>query len=235
MILYAKWDPKTYTINYKVESGATITPTSFTKTYDKAITEDLAMPIKTGYTFDGWYTDNTFTTTYDKTNDDIYVEDKSSYYIYAKMSANVYNVSFDVGSSGATAPDPVTKTYGQARVEDLPLPTNIPAGYEFLGWYKDNTYNTQWTGKVANDDLTTINGDIVNIYAKWKTAVIFKSNGHGEAPQSKVISGSLTFNLPNMVAIGYTFDGWFENSDFTGIRITNTGPNIALPKVVYAK
>lgn len=43
--IYAKWTPKTYTIHYNA-NGGTVSPTSFTKTYETPYTENLAEPTK---------------------------------------------------------------------------------------------------------------------------------------------------------------------------------------------
>ena len=67
MTLFAKWTPKTYTINYNEGIGATVNPSSVTKTYGTAYKTDLLTQSETGYTFNGGYTTSSLTTAYEKT------------------------------------------------------------------------------------------------------------------------------------------------------------------------
>ena len=242
--IYAKWTAKTYTINYSVESGASVSPTSFTKTYGTAITTDLAVPTKTGYTFINWYKESTFTNVYDKSNDDIYVEGQTTpYNIYAKFNANEYTVDYDLVGIGATKPSTITKTYDSPLADGtLQDPTNIPAGYEFLGWFKSydsttGTYGAEWTG---SDDLTTGTTTQI-IYAKWKRAIVYNVLKNGvdigaTAVPSKEITGETTYNLPSTSATGYTFGGWYGEVGCTTFK-GNAGDPITVsdPTTFYAK
>ncbi len=240
--IHAKWIGKTYTIRYDA-NGGTVSPSTFDKVYGTAITTDLAVPTRTGYLFRGWYNDNTtFATLYDKTNDDIYSDIQTTYYVYAKWEPITYTVRFDIGTVPAASPSAITKTYEQARTADLPAPTSIPAGYEFLGWFKENTYAHQWTGKVATDDLTTTDGDTKTVYAKWKRAVVFSvlyngTNIGATVPTSIEITSPTTITLPNTTATGYTFGGWYREPELTNFVGMNGTAGIAVdsPTTFYAK
>ncbi|WEV63637.1 InlB B-repeat-containing protein [Bifidobacterium sp. ESL0732] len=131
-------------------------------------------PSKTGYRFDGWYTDDNYGTKFDFGGIAIN-EDKT---IYAKWT-RLYKVSFDLGS-GAMAGTGNASTVDQqvadgghaAKPSTNPAP---PTGYRFGGWYTDNTYATKF-----NFDDMAITAD-TTIYAKWvKTwQVVFDANGGG--------------------------------------------------------
>ena len=156
--IFAKWTPKDYTVNYYVGDGATISPTSFTKIFDMAITSELAVPTKTGYTFGGWYCDGLFTTPYDKTNDSIYREGTVTYNIYARWTANTYSIRFNLNAADANVANSIsdlTKAYGTNAT--LPTPTNVKQGYRFIGWYE----NAECTGTAydGTTDLSNVQGD----------------------------------------------------------------------------
>ena len=242
--IYAKWNPKTYTINYYAGDGATVSPTSFTKTYGTAITTDLAVPSKAGYTFDNWYKESTFDNLYDKSTDDIYDENKTTAYtIYAKFTPNQYTVDYNLVGVGATKPSPIPKTYGTPLAEGaLQAPTNIPSGYEFLGWFRsyDSTtgnYGTEWIGA---DDLTTGTTTQV-IYAKWKRAIVYNVLKNGvdigaTSVPSKEITGPTTYKLPNTTATGYIFGGWYREAACTNlVGAYDTEITVSDPTTFYAK
>ncbi|MDD4388825.1 MAG: InlB B-repeat-containing protein, partial [Bacilli bacterium] len=56
--LYAKWNPKDYTIIFETNGGSSILP--LTASYESAINEPV-LPTKEGYFFEGWYSDADFT------------------------------------------------------------------------------------------------------------------------------------------------------------------------------
>ncbi len=239
MKLIAKWAPTVYTINYDAGTGATVSPTSFTKTYGDPITTDLAVPTKPGYTFDNWYTDTTYTTAYNKTNDDIYVLGTSTYTIHAKFNPNQYTVDYDLGGVGATKPATITKTFDSPLAAGtLVNPTNIPDGYTFAGWYKESTYASEWTG---NDDLTN-DTTTQTIYARWKATITYDANGHGTAPSPvDVILGQNT-TLPSISNVtGFSFDttnSWYDGSDIstaTLVGAASTDYTVNEPKRLYAR
>ena len=242
--VFAKWTAKTYTINYIAGTGATVSPTSFTKTYGTAYASDLAVPTKTGYTFINWYKENTFANVYDKSNDDIYVEGQTTpYNIYAKFNANEYTVDYDLVGIGATKPSTITKTYDSPLASGaLKAPTNIPAGYEFLGWFRSydsstGTYGTEWTG---SDDLTS-GTTTQTVYAKWKRAVVYNVLMNGvdigaTAVPSKEITGETTYNLPSTSATGYVFGGWYGEAECTTFKGNAGDPiTVSAPTTLYAK
>ncbi|MBR4314281.1 MAG: InlB B-repeat-containing protein [Lachnospiraceae bacterium] len=243
--IYAKWIAKAYTINYNANGGTITGNTSFTKTYGTAITTDLAEPTKEGYTFDGWYTTSALATAYDKTTDGIYVEGTNTYTIYAKWNANQYTVDYNLVGVGATKPSPITKTYSTAlAASELKSPTYIPAGYEFLGWFKSydsttGTYGAKWEGK---DDLSNENGATVYVYAKWKRAVVFNvqyngTNINASQPTSIEITSATTITLPNTSATGYTFGGWYREEELINSVGMNGATGVAVdgPTTFYAK
>ena len=240
MKLIVKWVPVEYTINYDAGADATVSPTSFNKTYGTEITADLAVPTKLGHTFVNWYTDSTFGTVYDKTRDDIYVAGTSTYTIYAKFTANEYTVNYNLGGVGATAPTSViTKKFDEPLATGvLKNPTNIPTGYAFAGWYKESTYATPWIG---DDDLTD-GTDAQTIYARWKATITYSANGHGTAPEAVAAFLNDSITLPSLTNVtGYTFDttdSWYDDSDITtATRIGKAGDSytVVAPKTLYAK
>ena len=247
--IYAKWIPKTYTINYNANGGL-VNPTSFTKTYGTAFANDLATPTKNGYTFGGWYTDNTtFNNPYNKNNDDIYVEGTNVYNIFVKWIENNYTVTLNLngGAFAAGYTDFTYNTTGNYERSRLytagtTLPTNqniTKTGYTFDGWYEDAGFNGSKVTSVAANTATH-----KEYWLKWNEnsySIIYNENGgtyvNGYTkPTSRLYTESVT--LPNdtqISKVGYDFGGWYEDSSFIGSQVNTIDANVIVPKVLYAK
>ncbi|MBR4313696.1 MAG: InlB B-repeat-containing protein, partial [Lachnospiraceae bacterium] len=246
-ILYAKWTANTYMVVYDEKGGILPGEVCFIKTYGTAITTDLAEPTKDGYTFAGWYRDdNTFNIPYDKTNDDIYVEEQTTFYmegrpvyfIYAKWTVNTYTIKYNVNGICST-PSNIQKTYDtNVTLAEL---SNIPAGYTFDGWYSDVDLadGHRYEG---NTDLTTSNNVEVNVYARWKAKITYNPNGHGTAPAAEDVILNNTTTLPSIAEVeGYELDpvdSWYDGSNISeSVRIGQVGDayTVTAPKTLYAK
>lgn len=147
--LVAKWDINQYTVQFvsdygsfadqTIEHGGTIKP------------GNLTIPEVEGYTFDGWYTDDTYSTEFDFTQ-----PIKRNTTVYAKWTAKDYEVSF-VTEHGDAPTSQNVKYNGTAKD-----PGKLTAeGYTFIGWYTDDTYDTEF------DFTQPITGN-TTVYAKWE-------------------------------------------------------------------
>ena len=148
--LVAKWDINQYTVQFVSDHGSFADQTI---EHGKLIeTDKLTIPEVEGYTFDGWYTTNdTHTTEFDFST-----PITSNTTVYAKWTANDYEVSFITEHGNAPASQNVTYN-GTAKD-----PGKLTAeGYTFDGWYADAAYTTEFNFK------TPITGD-TKVYAKWE-------------------------------------------------------------------
>ena len=146
--LVAKWDINQYTVQFVSEHGDA--PTSQNVPYNEAATDPGKLSAE-GYTFIGWYTDDTYSTEFDFTK-----PIKSNTTVYAKWTANDYYVSF-VTEHGDPPTSQNVKYNGTA--DD---PGTLTAdGYTFDGWYTDDTYTTKF-------DFTQPIKRNTKVYAKWE-------------------------------------------------------------------
>lgn len=161
--LYAKFEEaaavETQTVTFMKDSETTY-DTSVVK---KGNTVGVpAEPTNDGYSFGGWYTDVNCTTAYDfdlPVNTDIT--------LYAKWLAK-YTVSFD--TDGGSTVESQTVVTGNKATKPAVNPTK--KGYNFIGWYTDNTYTTEFDFEKA------IITDNTTIYAKFEDASIIRLNGY---------------------------------------------------------
>ena len=146
--VYAKWTANDYYVSFFTEHGAP--PTSQNVKYNGTATDPGKLS-EEGYTFDGWYTDDTYTTEFDFTK-----PIKSNTTVYAKWTANDYEVSF-VTEHGK-APTSQNVPYNGTATDPGKL---TEEGYTFIGWYTDHTCTTEFKFS------TPITGD-TKVYAKWE-------------------------------------------------------------------
>ncbi len=165
---YYKWIPKTYTLVFDTYSaGKEIAPITYT--YGDFF--DLELLTKTGYTFDGWYTNSSKNGTPIKSID---ARNSGSYTLFAGFSKNNYTIRLNA-EGGTLSSSTATVKYSDAF--KLPVPER--KGYTFLGWY---------TQSVGGDAMTSGNGsslsnydylDGMSLYAHWSfntSATFFDTN-----------------------------------------------------------
>ena len=145
--LTAKWNINQYTVQFVSDHGSFKDQTI---EHGKPIeTDKLTIPEVEGYIFDGWYAE-------DNTKFDFTQPIKSNTTVYAKWTANDYEVSF-ITEHGKAPTSQNVKYNGTA--DD---PGELTAeGYTFIGWYADEAHKTKF------DFSTPITGD-TKVYAKWE-------------------------------------------------------------------
>lgn len=161
----------------------------------------LTAPTVEGYTFDGWYTNDTHTTEFDFTKP---ITGDTT--IYAKWTANDYYVSF-VTEHGDPPTSQNVKYNGTANDPG----TLTEEGYTFDGWYADEAHKTKF-------DFSTPITSNTTVYAKWtaKDYEVSFITEHGKTPTSQNVPYNKTATNPGeLTAEGYTFIGWYTDHTCT--------------------
>lgn len=197
--LVAKWNINQYTVKFVSDHGSFADQTiEYGGTID---TDKLTPPTVEGFTFDGWYTDETHNTKFDFTKP---ITGNTT--VYAKWTAKDYEVSFVTEHGDApisqnvpyngTAKDPGTLT---------------EEGYTFDGWYADENRTIEF-------DFTKPITSNTTVYAKWTAndyEVRFITE-HGNAPTSQNVKyNNPATNPGELSAEGYTFIGWYADAAHT--------------------
>lgn len=148
-ILKAKWQAKTYTLSYDSKGGSSCT--SKTVTFD-AIYGELPTPTREGYTFTGWYAEESYTTPIQSGTK---VTTASNHTLYAKWQAKPISITYDWETGSRTN----ILEYGSTYAGTFPTPER--EGYGIEGWYYDSSYKNKAseTDSILSYDHT--------IYAKW--------------------------------------------------------------------
>jgi uncharacterized repeat protein (TIGR02543 family) len=189
--LYAQWEANTYTVTFYDCDGTQYGSTQ-SLNYGDLVTKPTD-PTKTGYTFKGWYEEDTFVNEWDFANDTV----TGDLDLYAKCVADTYTVTFYDCDGEYLSEAEVA--YGDLVTEPAD-PTGT--GYSLDGWYTEPTFVTEWD--FAND---TVTGDL-DLYAKcvcdpcnpdnWSAVVdvykYWKEDTSGSSyPQIQVV-GSIYYN-----------------------------------------
>ncbi len=172
--MYAQWTANTYTVTLDNQGADSAGTESISATYDSEM-RNITVPQKTGYTFQGYYTerngggrpyygaDGTSANTWDIPRDTT---------LFAKWSVNTYKVYFDgnctqegLKLSGSMEPQ-IDREYGDGKALTK---NNFECGYlVFIGWntHKDGGSNGDDFADESTDNITTGTGS-VTLYAQW--------------------------------------------------------------------
>lgn len=147
--LVAKWEKSKYTVKFVSDHGSFADQTI---EHGKLIeTDKLTIPEVEGYTFDGWYADDTRTKEFDFSTP-ITGDTK----VYAKWTANDYYVSFF--TEHGDPPTSQNVKYNGTATDPGKLSED---GYTFIGWYADAAHTTEFNFSTPITSNTTV-------YAKWE-------------------------------------------------------------------
>ncbi|NMI06828.1 hypothetical protein HF638_22840 [Paenibacillus sp. SZ31] len=197
----AQWAINNYTVTFDTYGGSEAT--AQTVGYGATISTPIE-PMRDGYVFGGWYSDNTLTNAYDFS-----AAITGDLTLHAKWLIP-YTISFE--SNEGSVVDAQTVNEGTKAMAPVAPERE---GYVFSGWYSDielmNAYN--FTTMVVTGDLT--------LYAKWTVyvpntyTVTFESNGGSVVTEQTVNEGAVAAAPGAPMLEGYTFDGWYSDSELT--------------------
>jgi len=220
--LYAKWTAVEYTINYILNGGTNSEENPATYTYEDTVT--FANPTKIGYTFNGWYSDEKFTSSLVT---GIAAGNYGEVTVYANFSINKYTISFE--TNGGTTVAAIEQNYGtEVTAPESPAKN----GYKFVGWYSNSGLTKAYT-------FTTIPAENITLYAKWQLVtykITYNLDGGKNASSNKTsyTITSSTITLANPTKTGYTFVGWYTDSEYTN-AITQIASGSFGDKELFAK
>lgn len=137
--VYAKWTAKDYEVSFITEHGKA--PASQNVPYNEPATDPGELTAE-GYTFDDWYTDNTYTTKFDftkpiKSNTKVYAKwEKNAPVLPDTYALNVSGAFVYVDGVDVTAPagDTSLQLEKDASVRLVADPDRMPSGMVFDRW-----------------------------------------------------------------------------------------------------
>ena len=149
--LSASWILIEYDIIYHLDGG--INSVNNPDKYSNISTIILEDATKTGFTFLGWYSEETFISKVTK----IEQGSTNDITLYARFAAETYTLHF-VTNGGSEVSD-ITEEYGK----EISVST-IKEGYIFVGWYKDSSLSLASYYELGS----TMPAENLTLYAKWE-------------------------------------------------------------------
>ena len=222
-------DEKIVTFDYQCDD---IKNKEVTVNVNQTVSAPSPNPTREGYTLEDWYIDK------DCTNGkewDFNTPVTADITLFAKWTENEYDVTFN--SQGGSHINPITV----AKNNTITKPTDpTKKDCKFEGWYQ----NAACTGEKWNFDTDTVTADIT-LYAKWtenttpptpttKYTVTFVVDGSTVSSQ-EVESGEKATKPTDPTKSGYTFDGWYQNENFTGEKWNFNTDTVTGNITLYAK
>ena len=207
-----------YTVSYNA-NGGTGAPGSQKKAQDITLKLSTTTPTRTGYTFNGWNTNNSGTGTNYAAGANYTAN--ANVTLYAKWTANKYTVTFDK-QNGAGGSNNVSATYGSA-MPSATMPTRT--GYTFQGYFDAQTGGNQYYKADGSSAKNWDKTAAATLYARWNlitfTITYDYAKGEGNNPATYTVE-TPTFQLA-VTRLGYTFLGWTGsngNTPQTTVQIT---------------
>ena len=217
----ANWKANAYNVTFDANGGGVKTA-NVSMTYDKDV--ELPIPVRSGYTFAGWYYNDTLCT-----NGAWKIAEDAT--LVAKWNANNYTVTyqnvvevfptvkvtFNYNYSGSGASEVSLKDGETLSVPQAPA----RSGYVFVGWYTDATCNNKYTfsGTLTQD---------ITLYAKWQACTVSNTSsspwsvsGNSLTSTNKTNSSTSTYSITVPVAAKVSFEyktSSEENYDFLRIK-----------------
>lgn len=239
--LYAKWVPGAYKVVFDGNGATSGSMGMQTITIGQSAALTANAYSRVGYTFIGWATTSNADVSYaDRAifNKLDAVKDQE-YTLYAKWQANNYTNTYM--TNGGSWVSPFTPVTTRSYEESTTLPTSAEIeriGYTFEGWYEESTFVNA---------ITTIPANLPShktVFAKWSENtynITLHENGGTYAstyivPATRLYTESTTLpTSANVSKTGYTFEGWYEDSGFSGSKITTIPANTASDKEYWLK
>jgi uncharacterized repeat protein (TIGR02543 family) len=181
---------------------------------------------RTGYSFDGWFTEKTGGV---QIKGDTTVTITEGETLYAHWTAKKYTILFNGnGGTASTASISVAfdETYGT-------LSTAIRTGYDFVGWFTEKNGGSQ----IKSNTKVTVTRE-QTLYAHW-TAKSYTVSFDGNGGTPSTVSTNVTYDkeygtVPTATRTGYDFTGWFTaKTGGTEIK-SDTKVTITAGQTLYA-
>ena len=207
--LHAQYFPAV-TISFNAEGGTSSLASTeiITGSTLGSVLNEMPTATKTGFTFDGWYTEAsggtlvTLNTAFNATTT-----------LHAHWISTVV-VTFD-GEGGTPSFSSKNVGVGTAVGE---LPTATKANFILTGWYTEASGGTKITE-------STIINSAITFHAQYLPAstITYEGDGATLSFNSKLVAtGTAAGEFPTATKTGYIFDGWYADSSFNTPVTTST-------------
>ena len=221
--LFAKWDVNLYTVSFDSLGGSAVPAQT---AQNESVTTKPPDPIRSGYSFGGWFKEDACITPWDFGVDTV-TQDTT---LFALWTADEAAIEF-VTNNGTDVPKMIGAT--DREILDTSMPITVRDGYTFNGWFA----SADFSGDVvtALPDKYPVDG--LTYYAKWEanpSVISFEENGGTEIPDlNGVTDQEITDRtMPVQNRVGYTLR-WFKEADFSGEEVSALPEKFPVDGITY--
>ncbi len=226
MTLYAKWANNLLTV--KFDSGCDIKIDDRKINYNTTLGVNFPSVDREGYKLIGWYKEESFknkvtdATIFNDSNFENLSTEKVTT-LYTKWSPITYTVSYNPNGGAGTMTDNELSYDEKIQLNEN---TFVKTGCRFIGWAKSADGDVLYGDKATVKNLTTADGAIVYLFAKWEKVdyrISYEFNGG-----VKIDGGNYPVDYYNIEEdctisdLQYSsypeynhFLGWYEDAEFT--------------------
>lgn len=207
--VWPKWTKDVYDITYYPDDGEM--PPEYYSGYCVDDDFDLPEPTKTGYSFAGWYTNESYSA--DSRVYKIEPGRTGELVLHALWTTNSYSITYyncdDYGTNLSF--DPYLTYNGYFT---LPLPTGTKPDYVLLGWYTTDDFQD---GTLVTEipEGTTEN---IELWARWGHSITYHTADSNISNYITIFDFNEYENVTlETLSSSYsyiTFEGWYTTSDF---------------------
>jgi uncharacterized repeat protein (TIGR02543 family) len=202
---YLVWDDVNdngYTITYQSNGGSQIS--SEAKKFNERLSAP-SNPVRAGYTFEGWYSDDKLTAKYSFTT-----MPAKNLILYAKWTANT-NTQYKVEHYQKNLLNDGYTRYSIDTLAGVTDSTATAVAKNFAGFVYDSAVNeTTSSGKIAADGSLVLK----LYYNRNSYSLTFKPD-NGGTDIIKMVKFGAAISAPTVVKNGYTFQGWNQSVEAT--------------------
>lgn len=232
----SKSDYAMRTVTYNLNGGTNGEGNPYT--YEPGAELTFVPPVKTGYTFEGWYADSAFKTLVTGPEGGTFstVSVPGNLNLYAKWRANQYIISYDrnIPDGAMVKTDATVSDMTVKFNETVKIATNSFALYKyvFTGWNTEADGTGQaYKAGTSVKNLATEDGAEYKLYAQWApTTYTVRYDGNGSSvglsARGKTANTTMKFYSDTnataangFVINGYKFVGWNTRADGRGLTL----------------
>jgi len=204
LTLVAGWNAISYNITYHPNGGTNHPSNTITSYTIESSDITLYPPTRTGYTFDGWFTNIGLT---GSALTEIEQGSTGILNLYAKWTPISYSITYHLGDGNNHANNPPNYT-----IEDLPVTLYAPTRAEhiFKGWFD----NSGFTGSAITTIGIGSSGNKV-FYAEWEEE---EDNQDEDGTAEKPFT---VYNLITLQKVGSGEGGWGLDKHYLQTQIIN--------------
>lgn len=198
----ANWTSNPYKVSLNANGG--VVEEDYIMISYNSLYGTIPSPSRVGYTFEGWYYNDTLI------NEDSLQNKEFDHELVAKWKVINYGISYELNGGSVSS---LVNIYNiETETFTLPIPTK--KGYKFLGWTGSN-------GSTPSTNVSIVKGSIgeKSYTANWEIItynISYDLAGGSASSLTKTYNvESNTITLPTPTRTGYTFLGWTGSNGST--------------------